>query len=475
MIKTCRACGKEIPPYPVSARARKFCIDCRPSKWNRETHSRMQVAPKNRMCLACGVEITARPGSGKQRTFCVDCGAERLKRLGAEHYARDCRRGVKRRTQVKACVVCGKEFHPWNREAQSCSRSCAVRVSHYKPKTCRGCGTTFHPGNAGVKFCSATCHNKYSSSRYQSKECPECGNKFHPRFATQRFCGRTCGGRASVKIQGHLPAWLYYLLEPDTREIRYVGLTVTSPDVRLLGHLHTSRNDPRDKSPRVQWIKSLSDRGAKPIIKGCAVVPRSDVSVFERRLIAAHTRAGTRLLNVSRGGESGMKRVKRVLDRVCALPGCGKMFHPHGGEHKASPGKYCSNECRYASRRTSQESKTARSDARRVAAAEQHQHNLQQYPHTCVVCGKEFVARRSNHYVCSSECRRVRNRKQYAVIHPPKRLPFCLGCGVIMPPPTPGTDLRRRKYCSERCGRNAAKRLGRMRLRTTTRVAGKQL
>jgi len=58
---------------------------------------------------------------------------------------------------------------------------------------------------------------------------------------------------------------VYKLVDPITKEIRYIGKTDTDLEKRLYQHVH--RIDRKRNSPLVLWITSLSLKGLSPIIE----------------------------------------------------------------------------------------------------------------------------------------------------------------------------------------------------------------
>jgi len=97
------------------------------------------------------------------------------------------------------------------------------------------------------------------------------------------------------------PCYVYTLNDPDTGEIRYVGKTI-KPQIRLRQHCSSFANQPH--SYKWHWIKSLLDRGLKPvmvIVETCATNEQANAS--EKRLIAEYRAAGCCLTNRTDGGE----------------------------------------------------------------------------------------------------------------------------------------------------------------------------
>jgi len=96
-------------------------------------------------------------------------------------------------------------------------------------------------------------------------------------------------------------AWLYYLCDPDTGAVRYVGWTSKTPQRRLVEHISDARHGM--KGHRCNWLRSLLSAGLVPIIRPCLIAPATDAPHIERLLIAMWRRAGAKLVNGTDGGE----------------------------------------------------------------------------------------------------------------------------------------------------------------------------
>lgn len=91
---------------------------------------------------------------------------------------------------------------------------------------------------------------------------------------------------------------IYALSDPRTGEVRYIGATSRSLEVRLAEHLQNRRSS----AYRVRWINSLLNEGVRPEIAAIAVVPLAELSDAECRWIATYRAAGARLTNTTDGG-----------------------------------------------------------------------------------------------------------------------------------------------------------------------------
>lgn len=98
-----------------------------------------------------------------------------------------------------------------------------------------------------------------------------------------------------------IPVHIYGLIDPITTEIRYVGRTKRSLDVRLRSHIKEARV--RGNTHVHCWIKSLSNRGASPemvLLQEC----NSDTwSEGERFWIEYFRSIGADLTNIAVGGQ----------------------------------------------------------------------------------------------------------------------------------------------------------------------------
>ena len=91
---------------------------------------------------------------------------------------------------------------------------------------------------------------------------------------------------------------VYALRDPETQELRYVGVTSRELRVRLLGHL----TDPC-VCHRTHWIRSLARRGLMPTIEALETIPFAGWQARETAWIAHLRKLGYRLVNNRAGGE----------------------------------------------------------------------------------------------------------------------------------------------------------------------------
>jgi len=97
------------------------------------------------------------------------------------------------------------------------------------------------------------------------------------------------------------PTSVYYLLDPLTQEVRYVGIS-TSPELRFhKGHLRV-----KGDYHHARWIQSLHQQSLRPILKvKCWVEDSKEAKRIEVFLIATLRSNGARLTNTTRGGDGG--------------------------------------------------------------------------------------------------------------------------------------------------------------------------
>lgn len=105
--------------------------------------------------------------------------------------------------------------------------------------------------------------------------------------------------------------FIYCLCEPGTKTIRYIGKTDGPLKYRLAEHLC----DP-GPSHKVNWVKSLRQKGQKPDVHLLRVVPRDDFARYERAFIAVARKAGLDLTNILDGGEGTSGRVVSLETRA---------------------------------------------------------------------------------------------------------------------------------------------------------------
>lgn len=95
---------------------------------------------------------------------------------------------------------------------------------------------------------------------------------------------------------------IYALIDPMTREIRYVGKTSKGVIVRLKKHMNVAKHN--DGSHLLHWLRELDDNGMTPATKILETVKRGDSwQERERYWIAYGRESGWPLTNATDGGD----------------------------------------------------------------------------------------------------------------------------------------------------------------------------
>ena len=110
---------------------------------------------------------------------------------------------------------------------------------------------------------------------------------------------------------------LYILKDPNTYEVRYVGMT-TNPKTRLSVHIRGSKYHTRN--PKETWIHGLLLNGQKPIMEVIETCQQGTWEVRERFWIDFYKQEGYDLTNLASGGygqgDSKPKTKSRITKRV---------------------------------------------------------------------------------------------------------------------------------------------------------------
>lgn len=98
---------------------------------------------------------------------------------------------------------------------------------------------------------------------------------------------------------------IYGLVDPFTREIRYIGKTILNPSQRLCSHVSEARRSDIDRRHyhKNRWISNLLAKGAYPEVIILETVLSDDWQDAEKRWIQKGRDLGWRLTNLSDGGE----------------------------------------------------------------------------------------------------------------------------------------------------------------------------
>ncbi len=98
---------------------------------------------------------------------------------------------------------------------------------------------------------------------------------------------------------------VYCLYDPITLVPKYIGLTTHSIELRLKCHLKDSSYKKPNK--RINWIKSLKNKGLSPISESLGEYDNSELSFWEQHYIWLYRSWGFNLKNATFGGEGGVK------------------------------------------------------------------------------------------------------------------------------------------------------------------------
>lgn len=126
---------------------------------------------------------------------------------------------------------------------------------------------------------------------------------------------------------------VYTLASSQAPEVvRYVGVTSKTAEYRLRGHLNTARAG--RKLALYDWMRRELSKGYEIlVITATRHAAFADALVAEQALIAEHRNAGTRLLNLTDGGEGVLGHKHSATARVkMSAAHAGKIRGPHSEE-----------------------------------------------------------------------------------------------------------------------------------------------
>lgn len=107
---------------------------------------------------------------------------------------------------------------------------------------------------------------------------------------------KSCG---CIKNYDHTHGRIYYLIDPTTVRVRYVGQTVQQINVRLNGHIYRGSTDKQQRTniAKRDWIRSL--KPLRPVIFVAEDnIPVAELDTRERRHISLQLKKGADLLNI---------------------------------------------------------------------------------------------------------------------------------------------------------------------------------
>jgi hypothetical protein len=290
-----KACGRcNQPGKPRRRRIATPCIGDRFGKWT-----------------VVGDEIPGKLGKARTVPCACDCGKKRSVAVDTL---------VKGRSTCCGCIPKVKATYPrigdryggWEviGEAQTrvlCRCDCGVekhvRVDGLKSGRSATCGTCNRSMDRfksvlGCRYGHLTVTKEHQIRRNRRVICRcDCGNE-HEYFLMNLKRGqiKSCG---CVKHYDHTHGRVYYLLDPTTEAVRYVGQTVQQIDVRLNAHIYKGSTDQqrRTNAAKRQWIESL--RPSRPIIVVAEdAIPVAKLDSREQHHIALQSAKGADLLNI---------------------------------------------------------------------------------------------------------------------------------------------------------------------------------
>jgi len=102
---------------------------------------------------------------------------------------------------------------------------------------------------------------------------------------------------------------IYKLVDPTSKEVRYIGLTFNSLKQRLRSHYSE-----KSKSHKSNWVQSLRRQGLRPLIEAIEsdISSYDDVCDREIHYIEKYKSEGHRLTNMASGGNKNKKMSKET-------------------------------------------------------------------------------------------------------------------------------------------------------------------
>lgn len=99
----------------------------------------------------------------------------------------------------------------------------------------------------------------------------------------------------------YMPTVIYLLIDPASRDVRYVGQTVQALHQRLSSHIRRSN---KQQNKKALWIRDLLSKGLKPLIKTYSTVPNEMAVIEEAKTIEFWRNNGAPLLNMMKATKS---------------------------------------------------------------------------------------------------------------------------------------------------------------------------
>lgn len=113
----------------------------------------------------------------------------------------------------------------------------------------------------------------------------------------------------------NVKTYIYTLLDPVTKEVRYIGKTIQPLKYRLTSHINSSK---KGNNYRINWIKSILNKNNKPLIRLLDECPWNQSQKREIFWIDLFKEQGFNLVNNTIGGEGciGVKRSKEFVQNI---------------------------------------------------------------------------------------------------------------------------------------------------------------
>ena len=127
-----------------------------------------------------------------------------------------------------------------------------------------------------------------------------------------------------MKAAGAKQTVIYALMEPDGREVRYIGKTSSEPEQRLNKHLSAAKHN--NGSHLLHWLNSLLSKGQRPKVRILEVVRHGDDwREREKKWISIGRAKGWPLTNTTDGGE-GLQNPSPSVRKKLADAARGKTY-----------------------------------------------------------------------------------------------------------------------------------------------------
>lgn len=268
---------------------------------------------------------------GKRRIVPCECKCGNTKNVGVDTLV------ARRSTSCGKCVPkiksdyprIGKRFGKWRVIGRvqvaggarmpcrcECGTKRLVRLDALKSRRSRTCGKCNRSMDRfksvlGEPFGCLTVIKEHQICRNRRVVCRcDCGREDEFFLMNlKRGQVKSCGCKKSYN---HTYGRIYYLIDPVTDVVRYVGQTVQQVGVRLAGHIYKGFTEQQQRTNLAKraWINSLKPR--RPIVVVAQDnVPVAKLNLAEQRHIARQRANGADLLNIQHA-----RSVLRTCEKV---------------------------------------------------------------------------------------------------------------------------------------------------------------